>query len=106
MAGAGGIGPLGWLSAAGRAGRSRRFKRYGKVHRAIKGWFAMEAAALWDCLIGFQNRAGIRGHWLEIGFPASPLSRSAVRGLPARLAVTARHRLGERRRPLRAPRRR
>ena len=32
-----------------------------------EGWFHEMAAVVWDCLLTFQSRTGIRGHLLEIG---------------------------------------
>lgn len=33
----------------------------------VDGWFAKEAAAVWDAILSFQNVIGIAGHFLEIG---------------------------------------
>lgn len=44
-----------------------RFADHLELHHKIEGWFLVEAAALWDSLLSFQEDNGVSGHLLEIG---------------------------------------
>ncbi len=41
--------------------------RYREVYARTDGWFAEEAAATWDALLGLQRRRGQAGNLLEVG---------------------------------------
>ena len=85
-----------WLERLGAANRRTAYCPAGAFDRVLgEKWFSV-------C----RGAARTRGARAWLRFAASPLSRSAARGLPARLAVSARHRLGERRRPVRPQQRR
>jgi predicted O-methyltransferase YrrM len=43
------------------------FKSYREKHGNIEGWFDIEAQAIWDCLLCWQQAAQVRGNMLEIG---------------------------------------
>jgi hypothetical protein len=49
------------------AGASTRYLLHREHAAHIHGWFMDQAAALWDCLLSYQDASNIRGHLLEIG---------------------------------------
>ena len=55
-------------------------RRFGKV----EGWFNQESAAVWDCLLTFQEQQpALRGHFLEIGvFHGRSASLTWLHGRP------------------------
>ncbi len=50
-----------------RWARSPRLMRYARQYRNVEGWFNRKSVLLWDAFLEFQERADIRGHFLEIG---------------------------------------
>src|SRR5580700_10915367 len=45
----------------------RRFEDYVRSFSDIAGWFPVPAAAIWDCLLDFQEASGVNGNLMEIG---------------------------------------
>lgn len=45
----------------------RRFEDYMRSFTNVAGWFPTPAAAIWDCLLDFQEISGINGNLMEIG---------------------------------------
>ena len=45
----------------------RRFEDYMRSFSDVAGWFPVPAAAIWDCLLDFQEASGVNGNLMEIG---------------------------------------
>ena len=45
----------------------RRFEDYMRSFSDVEGWFPVPAAAIWDCLLDFQETSGFNGNLMEIG---------------------------------------
>jgi glycosyltransferase involved in cell wall biosynthesis/predicted O-methyltransferase YrrM len=54
-------------AAEGGEGGEARLKRYRHAARGVAGWMDESSAAVWDALLDFQRRRGIRGDALEVG---------------------------------------
>ena len=44
-----------------------KFQEYIEASEDVEGWFNPESAGVWDSFLGFQERSGIEGDFLEIG---------------------------------------
>ena len=44
-----------------------KFKKFKELSKNVDGWFNLQSAGVWDSLLGFQERSGIEGDFLEIG---------------------------------------
>ena len=48
-------------------GSMSKFQDYIEASEGVEGWLSPESAGAWDSLLGFQERSGVEGDFLEIG---------------------------------------